>query len=141
MCKHCQIVVFHIILGNVHILIHYRQILFVHLYICPSPCRPFHCFANYSLPLCSPCSDFDQMLKGVEPGIIFWIFQWFFIILQVLSSMLESNMYSIIHSNVFSVTFGENFLFAIGVERFYNCKHAVEEHKLQLGNICANITN
>ncbi len=35
-------------------------------------------------------------------------------------------MYSIIDSKVFGVTIGDNFLFAIGVERFYNYKHAVE---------------
>jgi hypothetical protein len=36
--------------------------------------------------------------------------------------MLDINMYSIIVSKVFGVTIGDNFLFAIVVERFYNCK-------------------
>jgi hypothetical protein len=40
--------------------------------------------------------------------------------------MLEINMYSIIDSKVFSVTVGDNFLFAIGVERFYDYKHMGE---------------
>jgi len=35
-------------------------------------------------------------------------------------------MYSIIDSKVFSVTFGDNFFFAIGIERFYDCKHVVK---------------
>jgi hypothetical protein len=81
------------------------------------------------------------MPKRVEPSIISWIFQRFFVILQILSNMFESNVYSIIHSNVFSVTIGEIFLFAIGVERFYNCKHAVEELRLQLGSTHANNAN
>ncbi len=41
--------------------------------------------------------------------------------------MLEINMYSIIDSKVFGLTIGENFLFAIIVERFYDCKHVFEE--------------
>jgi hypothetical protein len=41
--------------------------------------------------------------------------------------MFENNMYSIINSNVFGVMVGKKIIFAIGVERFYNCKHAVEE--------------
>jgi hypothetical protein len=55
--------------------------------------------------------------------------------------MLESNVYSIIDSNVFGVIIGEIFLFAIGVERFYNCKHVVEEQRLQLGSTHANNAN
>ncbi len=51
----------------------------------------------------------------------------FFDILQILSIMFENNMYSIINSNVFGVMVGKKIIFAIGVERFYNCKHAVEE--------------
>jgi hypothetical protein len=39
--------------------------------------------------------------------------------------MLEINMYSIIDSKVFNVIVGDNFLFAIGVKRFYNYKHVV----------------
>jgi hypothetical protein len=35
-------------------------------------------------------------------------------------------MYSIMDSKVFGVTFGDNFLFAIGIERFYDCKHVVK---------------
>jgi hypothetical protein len=50
-------------------------------------------------------------------------------------------MYSMINSNVFGVTIGEVFLFAIGVERFYNCKHVVEDQRLQLGSIHANNVN
>jgi hypothetical protein len=55
--------------------------------------------------------------------------------------MLEINMHSIIDSNVFGVTIGDNFLFAIGVERFYDCKHLVEEQRMQLGSTCANNAN
>jgi hypothetical protein len=50
-----------------------------------------------------------------------------FFILQIFSNMLEINMYSIIDSNMFGVTIGDNFLFSIGIKRFYNCKHVVEE--------------
>jgi len=42
----------------------------------------------------------------------------FFVIMQILSNMLEINMYSIIDSKVFGVTIGNNFLFAIVVEKF-----------------------
>jgi hypothetical protein len=55
--------------------------------------------------------------------------------------MLEINVYSTIDSNVFGVTIGDKFLFAIGVERFYNCKHTVEEQRMQLGSTCANNAN
>jgi hypothetical protein len=55
--------------------------------------------------------------------------------------MLEINVYSIIDSKVFSVTFGDNFLFTIVVERFYDCKHATEEQRTQLGSTCANNAN
>jgi hypothetical protein len=65
MCTHCQIVILHIILGNVHSLFHHRKTLFVHLHICPLPCHPFLYFVNYPFPLCSPCSNFEQMLEGV----------------------------------------------------------------------------
>jgi len=41
--------------------------------------------------------------------------------------MLEINIYSIIDSKVFGVIVGNNFLFAIGVERSYDYKHAVEK--------------
>jgi hypothetical protein len=50
----------------------------------------------------------------------------FFVILQKKISMFEINMYSIIDSKVFGVTIGENVFFAIGVKRFYDCKHMVE---------------
>jgi hypothetical protein len=50
-------------------------------------------------------------------------------------------MYSIIDSNVFGVTIGDFFLFAIGVERFYNCKHVVKDQRLQIESICANNVN
>jgi hypothetical protein len=41
--------------------------------------------------------------------------------------MFDINMYSIIVFKVFSVTVGDNFLFAIVVERFYNCKEVIEK--------------
>jgi hypothetical protein len=55
--------------------------------------------------------------------------------------MFEINMYSIIDSKVFGVIVGDNFLFAIGVERPSDYKHAVEEQKMQLGNTYANNVN
>ncbi len=51
----------------------------------------------------------------------------FCIISHILSSMFDINMYSIIVFKVFSVTVGDNFLFAIVVERFYNCKEVIEK--------------
>jgi hypothetical protein len=39
----------------------------------------------------------------------------FFVILQILSSMFEINVYSLIDSKVFGVIVGDNFLFAIRV--------------------------
>jgi hypothetical protein len=55
--------------------------------------------------------------------------------------MLEIKVYSIIDSNVFSVIVGDNFLFAIEVERFCDCKHVVEEQRMQLGSTHANNAN
>ncbi len=49
----------------------------------------------------------------------------FFVISHILSNMFNINVYSIIFSNVFGVTISDNCFFAIIVERFYNCKHAI----------------
>jgi hypothetical protein len=66
------------------------------------------------------------MLEELQLGIISWIFQQFLAISQFLKKMLEINVYSIIDSKVFGVTIGDNFLFTIGIERFYDWKHVVE---------------
>ncbi len=50
----------------------------------------------------------------------------FFVILQILSSVLEINMYSLINSKVFGVAIGDKKISAIQVERFYDCKHTNE---------------
>jgi hypothetical protein len=55
--------------------------------------------------------------------------------------MLDINVHLIIDSKVFGVTIGDNFLFAIIVKRFYNCKHVVEEKGIQLGSTRANNAN
>ncbi len=55
--------------------------------------------------------------------------------------MFEINMYSIIDSKVFGVIVGDNFLFAIGIERSYDYKHTIEEQKMQLGSTHANYAN
>jgi hypothetical protein len=52
--------------------------------------------------------------------------------------MLVINVYSIIDSNVFGLTIGDNFLFAIVAERFYNYKHVVAKKRMQLESIRAN---
>jgi cytosine/uracil/thiamine/allantoin permease len=67
------------------------------------------------------------MPKGVLSSIISWVFQHFFVISQILSSMLDINVYSIIVSKIFGVIVGDNFLSTIVVERFYNCKHVIEK--------------
>ncbi len=103
MCKQCQIVVLHIILENVHNLSHYGKTLFVHICICPLPCRPFFCFVNYPFPFCSPCFDFEQMLEGFSLYYLLDIPTVFLVILQILSSMLVIKVYLIIGSNVFLV--------------------------------------
>jgi hypothetical protein len=41
--------------------------------------------------------------------------------------MFDINVYSIIVSKVFGATVGDNFLFAIVVERFYNYKQTIEK--------------
>jgi hypothetical protein len=41
--------------------------------------------------------------------------------------MFVINVYSIINSNMFDVTVDDHFLFAIGVETFYDCKQVVEK--------------
>ncbi len=73
-CKHCQIVIFHIFLRNMYNLFQQCKTFFVYLPISPSPCHPFICFINYPFPLCSPCSDFEQIQKGVQSSIIFKYF-------------------------------------------------------------------
>jgi hypothetical protein len=65
----------------------------------------------------------------------------FFVISQILFSMLVINEYSIIDSKVFGLTFGDKYFFAIVVERFYDCKHVVEEERMQLGSTRANNAN
>ncbi len=51
------------------------------------------------------------------------------------------NVYSIIDSKVFGLTLGDKYFFATVVERFYDCKHVVEEERMQLGSLCANNAN
>jgi hypothetical protein len=55
--------------------------------------------------------------------------------------MLEINVFSITYSKVFSVTIRYNFLFAIVVGRFYDCKHIIEKQTMQLRNTRVNIAN
>jgi hypothetical protein len=50
-------------------------------------------------------------------------------------------MHLIIDSKLFGVTIGDNFLLAIIVKRFYDCKHVVEEQRMQLGSTRANNAN
>jgi hypothetical protein len=65
----------------------------------------------------------------------------FFVISQILFSMLVINVYSIVDSKVFPLIIGTNFLFAIIIERFYDCKHEIEEERMQLRSTYANNAN
>ncbi len=76
----------------------------------------------------------NKCIKGSSLVLSLGYSKDFFVILQILSSMFEINMYSIIDFKVFGLIIGDNFLFAIVVERFYNCKHVVEEQRMQLGS-------
>jgi len=141
MCKHCQIVVLHIILGNVHTLFHYRKTIFVHFRIYPHHATHSTILSItlfHSVPL---VLILKKCLRGSNLILFPRYSNNFFVISQILFSMLESNVYSIIDSNMFGVTVGENFLFVIGVERFYNCNYAVEEQRLQLGSTYVNNAN
>jgi hypothetical protein len=42
---------------------------------------------------------------------------------------------------VFGATIDDNFFFAIVVERFYNCKQAVEKQNMQVGSTCTKNAN
>jgi hypothetical protein len=55
--------------------------------------------------------------------------------------MLVINVYSIIDSKVFLLIIGANYLFAIIIERFYDCKHEIEEERMQLRSTYANNSN
>jgi len=83
----------------------------------------------------------SKCLKGPNLVLSLGYSNSFFIILQILSNVLEINMYSIIDFKVFGVKLGDNFFFAIKVERFYNCKHAVEKQRMQLQSTCENNAN
>ncbi len=50
--------------------------------------------------------------------------------LHILSNMLVINVCLIINSKVFGFTIGDNLFFPIVVERFYDCKHVVEEERM-----------
>ncbi len=121
--------------------LHYRKTFFVHLRIYPSPCHPFPCFANHALHFVPHVLISSKWLRGSSLVLSLGYSKDFFVIFQILFSMLKINVYSIIDSNVFSVTVGDNFLFAIGVKSFYDCKHAVEEQRMQMGSIHANNAN
>jgi hypothetical protein len=50
--------------------------------------------------------------------------------------MLDINVYSIIISKVFGVIVGDNFLFSIVLERFYNRKQAIEKKVVSRKYMC-----
>ncbi len=56
--KHCLIIVFHILLGNIYNMFEQCKTFFVYFCICPSQCCPFICFVNCPFPIISPCFDF-----------------------------------------------------------------------------------
>jgi hypothetical protein len=119
----------------------YKKTLFVNLCIRPLPCCPFHYFVNYSLHYNPHVLILSKCLNGFNLVLSLGYSNNFFIILQILSSMLEIKVYSIIDSKVFSVTIGDNFLFTIVVKRFYDCKHVIEEQRMQLTSTCAKNAN
>jgi ABC-type uncharacterized transport system permease subunit len=58
----------------------------------------------------------------------------YFVISQILSNMLEINVYLIIDSKVLGGTFCVNFLFSIIESRFKDCKHMMKVENIQLSN-------
>ncbi len=76
----------------------------------------------------------SKCLKGSSLVLSLGYSNGFFVISQIPFSMFVINVYSIIDSKVLGLIIGDNFLFAIVVERFYDCKHAIEEERMQLGS-------
>ncbi len=102
---------------------------------------PILLFCQLPSSMCSPCFNFKQIFEGASLVPSLGYSNGFFVILQILSSMLVINTYSIIDSKVFDLTIDENFLFAIVIKRFYNYKHTVEEKRMQLENTHVNNAN
>jgi hypothetical protein len=65
---------------------------------------------HWYLQLLFGTKSFSKGLANEKEKIISLIFQRFSVISQILSSMFDNNVYSIIDSKVFGVTFGVNFL-------------------------------
>ncbi len=112
LCKHCQIVIFHI-LGNVYNLFEQCKIFFVYLHISPSPCHPFIYCVNYLFHFVPHVLILSKCQRGFNLLSSLGYSNKFFVILQILSSMFEIDVFSIIDSKVFGVTFGVNFLLPI----------------------------
>ncbi len=114
MCKHQQIVIFHIFLENVYNMFEQCKILFVYLHISPSPCNPLIYFVNYPFHSRFPMFWFWKKCQRGSSIVSFLRYSnFFFVISHILSSMVEINVYSIIDSKMFSVTFGVDFLLPI----------------------------
>ncbi len=76
-----------------------------------------HCHVDYSIVLSITLFHFvphvlisSKCWRGSSLVSSLGYFNGFFVISQILSSMFDNNVYSIIDSKVFGVTFGVNFL-------------------------------
>jgi hypothetical protein len=95
------------------------------LLICPKPQSKKLVLQKFSTSKIRP--NLTNYIEQYSSLVLFLGYSnGFFVFFQILSSMLEIIVYSIIDSKVFGVIICDNFLFAIRVKRFYNYKHAVE---------------
>jgi len=113
MYKHHPMVVFHIFLQNVYSFFEQYKTLFVNFSIHPSSCHPFSYFINCLFHFVPHVLISSKFLTGFTQVGSLGYSKGFVVILHILSSMFEFNVYSIIVSKVFSVTILVNFLFAI----------------------------
>ncbi len=87
MCKHCPLVVLHILLQYVYNFFEQCKTFFVNFYIRPLPFHPFSCFINLPFPFCSPCSKFQQILQGSSKVGSFGYSKGFVVISHILYSI------------------------------------------------------
>jgi len=108
MCKHHLVVVFHILLWNVYSLFQYCKTFFIYLCIHPLPGHPFICLSIVLFHSFPHVLIFNKCWRGSNRLSFLWHFHGF-VSFHILSSMFESNVYSIIDSNVFGVKIDEIF--------------------------------
>ncbi len=128
MCKHCQIVIFHIFLGMCIVYLNnanFSLSIFglTHLHVAHSFVLLITLF-NYvpHVLISRKCQKGSSLISLCSND--------FFVISQILSNIFEINVYLIIDSKVFGV----NFLLPIIKQRFHDYRHLVKVERMQLDN-------